>query len=481
MTVAVKQGARLRAGRYELERLLGRGGAASVWLARDTLLERPVAIKLLSEGLAADQDWMTRFRREARIAARLQHPNLVSIYDFESEVERPYLVMAYLPGGTLASRLEHGGCPDTERLARDVLGALGHIHDAGIIHRDVKPANVLLDRDGRACLTDFGIARPEDATSITQTGHIPGTARYMAPELWRGEAATERSDLFSCGVLLSQCVSDDDEASGRMLGLVERLAAESPELRPESAAAALALLDRRTSGREAEPERTATTAVVAPVMADFDREPTPAEATEPPTPSEPSRPVHSAAAPRRWPAIAGLAAVLLAATIALASSLGGDDPASDNAATTRAGGEPDKGNQQQAAAADGSQDSPSTAAPPEEPVTDPVALNDQGFELIAQGRYDEAIPILEQAVAGLEGSGDLTYAYALYNLGHALRLAGRPAEAIPILEQRLEIPNQTGTVAAELELAREEAGVSSGGGDEDKPAKPEKESKPEKD
>lgn len=472
MSLAIKQGARLRAGRYELERLLGRGGAASVWLARDTLLERPVAIKLLSEGLAADRDWLARFRREARIAARLQHPNLVSIYDFESESERPYLVMAYLPGGSLADRLDQGARPDAERLAHDILSALAHIHAAGIVHRDVKPGNVLLDRDGRACLTDFGIARPEDATSITQTGQIPGTVRYMAPELWRGEPASERSDLFACGVLLSQCM-EDDAAPARLVGLVERLAAESPELRPESAQEALALLDRRGPAPVTEPTRTATTALVAPAGVPGG-EPTPAtaaprEATSAPPAPHPSTP--------RWPALAGLAAVVLAAGVALASSIGGDDeaPSGGGSATQEAGADGGEGAGSGGANSDGGG---SGEASPSEPAADPYRLNDRGYALIQQGRYDEAIPLLEQAVAGLEGSGDVTYAWALYNLGHALRLAGRPEEAIPILEQRLEIPNQTGVVTAELELAREEAGLTEDG---DKPSKPGKGPKEPKD
>ena len=456
--IAVREGARLRSGRYELDRLLGHGGAASVWLARDTLLERPVAVKLLSEGLAADRAWMARFRREARIAARLQHPNLVSIYDFDAEAERPFLVMAYLPGGSLADRLENGGVPDPERLARDVLMALEHIHASGIVHRDVKPGNVLLDRDGRALLTDFGIARPEDATSITQAGQIPGTARYMAPELWRGDPASERSDLFACGVLLAQCGAEESQST-RLRALVGRLAAEDPELRPRSAAEALAQLDRR-----------------APEHA-------PASAPAPPSEAEPPTYRQTAGAPKRWPAIAGLAAVVLAAGVALASSVGGGDEGGGTAADSQQradsaeGANGDGGSGTQAGGAGGSGAAAET--PVADTAADPYTLNDQGYDLIQQGRYDEAIPLLEQAVAGLEGSGDeLTYGYALFNLGNALRLAGRPEEAIPVLEERMTIPDQLDTVAAELEQAREDAGLSSGGDGKAKEDKPGKGPKP---
>jgi eukaryotic-like serine/threonine-protein kinase len=442
----LEEGLRLRAGRYELERRLGVGAAASVWLARDTLLERPVAIKVLAEGLAEDRAWLARFRREARVAAGLQHPNLVSVYDFNAEVERPYLVMAYMPGGSLQGLLDEGGRPDAERVAADLLRALAHIHDAGVTHRDVKPGNVLFDGAGRACLTDFGVARPQDATAITQTGQIPGTAPYMAPELWRGETASDRTDLFALGVLLARCL--DDDAPARLVGLAERLGAEQPELRPESARAALDLLEPGSppvpTPSVAEPAEDAFAPPGAPPPADAKRGP---------------------GGVSRWVPVAALCLVALVTGFALASTLGSDEenPPAEHAAAperdsgTAGGGSAAGSGQQQEQSDQGSQSSEEPPAPdPDEEVTDPVALNDQGFALINQGRPEEAIPILEQAVAGLEGSGSITYAYALYNLGNALRLAGRPAEAIPILEQRVQIPNQVETVKAELKQARKD-------------------------
>ncbi len=459
MSVILAEGLRLRSGRYELERRLGAGAAASVWLATDTLLERPVAVKVLSEGLVEDRAWFARFRREARIAASLQHPNLVSIYDFNADVERPYLVMAYLSGGSLQDRIDSGGKPDAERLAADVLSALAHIHSAGIIHRDVKPGNVLLDRDGRACLTDFGVARPQDATSITQTGQIPGTARYMAPELWRGEQATERSDLFACGVVLSQCLGDESPA--RLIGLTERLSAENPELRPESAVAALAMLNAGPGPQvfaapELEPQPEPEPAP--------EPEPEPEEEWSPPPPDEPAS---GTTRPTRWLPVAALALVALIAGFALANAIGGDEDPPPAEPAADAGPDRDAGAKEEPATPEEAETTPpeetETAAPPEEPAApveeppaDPVALNDQGFALIGQGDYEGAIPLLQQAVDSLEGSEDITYAYALYNLGHALRLAGRPGEAIPILERRLKIPNQQGTVAAELKQAKKD-------------------------
>src|SRR5919106_4817571 len=186
-------------GRYRLLRRLGSGGMAVVWVARDERLGRDVAVKVLSDVLAGDADYRRRFVREARVAARLNHPGLVGIHDFSAESERPYLVMELVCGDTLADRIaaERAGELDLVALARELLGALAHIHAAGVVHRDVKPANVLIGTDGRARLTDFGIARPTDATALTQTGQVIGTLRYMSPEVQRGERATARSDLYS--------------------------------------------------------------------------------------------------------------------------------------------------------------------------------------------------------------------------------------------------------------------------------------------
>lgn len=251
LTTRLVSGTRL--GRYRLERLLGTGGMASVWRAHDERLGRTVAVKVLSETLALDRDFVRRFNREAKIAAGLSHPNLVKVFDFEAGEERPYLVSEYVEGGTLAERLDAGGRPDTERLARELLSALAHIHAAGVVHRDVKPANVLLDREGRARLTDFGIAQPGDATRFTQTGQVVGTRGYMAPEVEAGDRATERSDLYSAGVLLSE-VLERSPAPG-LVPLARRLKAEDAWARPRSASQALSELDRAPAA-----DRTAVTA-----------------------------------------------------------------------------------------------------------------------------------------------------------------------------------------------------------------------------
>jgi serine/threonine protein kinase len=245
-------GGALADGRYTLERRLGAGGMAAVWLARDERLERPVAIKALSDTLAGEAGYVRRFSREARVAAGLSHPNLVRVYDF-GEHPRPYLVMEYVEGGTLAQHLRDERELDCHALARGLLEALDHVHAARIVHRDVKPANILMGTDGRARLTDFGIAQPEDATRLTQTGGVMGTMRYLAPEVLEGEPATQASDLYALGMVMRDCIEPGD---GPLNALAGRLTARDPAERPPSATAALALLGPHPAVPEA---RTAVT------------------------------------------------------------------------------------------------------------------------------------------------------------------------------------------------------------------------------
>ncbi len=238
---------RLLSDRYRLERKLGSGGMAIVWLARDTKLDRDVAIKILSDVISAAPGFRQRFDREARTAANLSHPNLVRIYDYGADEDRPYLVMEYIDGETLAERTAGRSLDEEagERLARELLGALSVIHAAGVIHRDVKPSNVLLDRAGRAHLTDFGIAQTGDATKLTETGHVIGTRGYMAPEVLEGGDATARSDLYSCGVVLAEATADPER--GRLASLIAQLTEPDPGLRPPSADEALRALSETPS------------------------------------------------------------------------------------------------------------------------------------------------------------------------------------------------------------------------------------------
>jgi eukaryotic-like serine/threonine-protein kinase len=433
--------------RYRLERMLGRGGMAAVWLGHDEVLERPVAVKVLSDTIASDQGFVTRFRREAQTAAGLSHPNLVGVYDFSEEGERPYLVMQFVPGENLAERLQRGKAIDGDMLARELLDALAHIHGVGILHRDLKPANIIIEPEGTAKLIDFGIALPRDATALTSTGLVLGTERYAAPEVMEGEPASERSDLYSLGVMLRSCL---EGGSAELAGLVEWLTAKEPRDRPASAQRALAELDRR-----------------GPVVPEQ-----PTQAFEPTRPlAVEAREPRAARNGALIALLAFLAALVAVAVIALAG--GGDQQAPGPQATksgAKAKGSSEPSAQNTAASAAENESAPAPepeAAAEPEPEAAPekgspgtgASLNEQGYELIQAGDYEAAVPVLEEAVAAYpEGSEELDYAYALFNLGSALRLSGRPEEAIPVLEQRLQIPNQTATVEEELEAARAEAG-----------------------
>ena len=300
------EGPSLADGRYVFERHLGSGGMATVWLARDEALARPVAIKLMADTLADDDRWLERFKREARAAAALSHPHIVKVFDFGIEEHRPYLVMAHISGGSLRDRLRDGGAlPGPAGLARELLGALGHVHAAGIVHRDVKPGNILLDEHDRSHLTDFGIARPQDATAMTQTGMVLGTMRYLAPEVAEGEPATERSDLYAAGAVLREL-----DAEETLAALVGALTEKDPGRRPASAEDALAMLDA-----DAPTER------LAPA----------------PTTREPALQRLDDVIRKPWfPAAAGILAILALAVIVIALAGGGESPREPSAAPASA-------------------------------------------------------------------------------------------------------------------------------------------------
>ena len=200
---------RLIAGRYRVERRLGGGGMAEVFLAQDTTLGRLVAVKVLRERFADDDQFVARFHREARAAAALNHPNVVAIHDRGGSAGTSYIVMEYVAGETVKELVQRAGRL-TPAVARDIelglLAALRAAHDGGVIHRDVTAQNVLLAGDGRVKVADFGIAH-FGASELTSTGVVMGTSRYLSPEQARGEPTDERSDLYSAGVVLFEMLT----------------------------------------------------------------------------------------------------------------------------------------------------------------------------------------------------------------------------------------------------------------------------------
>jgi serine/threonine-protein kinase len=198
------------AGRYRLDSRLGAGGMSTVFKAQDTVLERPVAVKLLAEHLAQDDAFVARFRREALAAARLQHPNIVQVFDSgqDAESSRHYIVMEYVDGPSCADLLRQHrmfDADDTVRIVRDACHGLDYAHRAGVIHRDVKPGNLLVSNEsGTTKLADFGIAKAAEQTRITQVGAVLGTAAYLSPEQASGEEAGAASDIYSLGVCAYQ-------------------------------------------------------------------------------------------------------------------------------------------------------------------------------------------------------------------------------------------------------------------------------------
>ncbi len=256
------------AGRYSLEREIGRGGMGVVFLARDVALDRRVAIKLLPPSLATDASVRSRFLREARTAAGLSHPNVVQVHAVEEHGDLVFFVMAFVDGETLGARVRRDGPMrpwDVLRVSQEVSWALAHAHSRGVIHRDVKPENVMIDRESdRAMVTDFGIAREIDASDTPPFGQVRGTPQYMSPEQAAGGPVDPRSDLYSLGVSVffmatGQLPFESTSVAGylvklanepapklgplapplptRFANIIDRCLSKDPTARPESAEA----------------------------------------------------------------------------------------------------------------------------------------------------------------------------------------------------------------------------------------------------
>lgn len=243
---------RLLQGRYRLERTIASGGMATVWDGTDQLLSRRVAIKVLHAHLAHDQAFRTRFRAEAVASARLAHPGIVAIYDTIEDGSISAIVMELVRGTTLRAELDrHGPVQLSALLAigTQVADALGSAHAAGLVHRDVKPANILLSNDGRVLVADFGIAKAAHSADLTETGSMIGTAKYLSPEQVEGRPVDHRSDLYSLGIVLYEALTgrapftgDNDAAIA--LARLRHDPVPIETLRPDAPAAVRAVVER---------------------------------------------------------------------------------------------------------------------------------------------------------------------------------------------------------------------------------------------
>ena len=260
-------------GRFRLDERLGAGGMSTVYRAFDETLERWVAIKLLHREMSTEPDQLERFHREARAVARLSHPNVVTVIDAGDDAGHPYIVFELVEGETLKDRIRRlGRLPIGEAVAYaiEIGRALSAAHAERLVHRDVKPQNVLLTPDGRAKVTDFGIARSLEAEGLTMTGRVLGTTDYVSPEQALGEPVTEQSDVYSLGICLYEMLTGDipfraDTQVGVAMKHVREPMPDIQHVRPEVSAALAAVVERATAKETA--NRYAT---VAEMVADLE-------------------------------------------------------------------------------------------------------------------------------------------------------------------------------------------------------------------
>src|ERR1700728_1202962 len=248
-------------GRYKLEARIGAGGMSTVYRALDETLQRQVAIKLMNREVASDSDQLERFRREARAVAQLSHPHIVGVIDAGEDADpthpRPYIVFEYVEGETLKERIQRcGRLPITESVAYaiEIARALGAAHAQHIVHRDVKPQNVLIDQEGAAKVTDFGIARTLEEEGLTADGRVLGTTDYVSPEQALGQDVTGQSDLYSLGVMLYEMLTGEVPFRGenQVAVAMMHVREELPDVqvkRPEISAALASVVDTATAKR----------------------------------------------------------------------------------------------------------------------------------------------------------------------------------------------------------------------------------------
>jgi eukaryotic-like serine/threonine-protein kinase len=460
--------------RYRGPTQIGRGGMGDIYRATDSTLGRAVAIKLLAERYAQDESVRERFTREALAAARLSgEPNTVTIYDVGEHNDRPYIVMEYLGGGSLDDVLRRDGAQPPELVFQwleEAARALDVAHAKGVVHRDVKPANLMLDREGNVHVADFGIASAAGMASLTVTGTVLGTAGYLAPEQAQGDRAVPASDLYSLAVVAWELLtgkrpfesdSPTAEAAAHVNAPIpsvcansglpceldpvfEQALAKDPAARYGSAGefvaalrAALADAAGSTSELAAVPPPPPPTGATAPMRRDRGGV---AWARRPP------------ASRTAWPL---LAALLVAGAIAgalLAFALTRDDSSGqgDTTVITR-----DRTVTREGRVTTVERPVTVTTAPSTPPVSGKSGadLNDEGFAKMQAGDYAGALPLLEQAVAKLQGTDSLDEAYASYNLAFTRVALGSCDGVLDLLDRSESIQGER----KEIERLRKQA------------------------
>ncbi len=438
--------------RYSSPSLVARGGMGEVYRATDSVLERTVAVKLLSQRHAGEPEVRARFTREALTAARLSGAaNVITIFDVGEHQKRPFIVMEYLHGGSVHDRIRNGRVSPEQALAwlSQAARALDRAHANGVVHRDVKPANLLLDQDGNVQVSDFGIASTTGLDTLTLPGTVLGTAGYLSPEQARGESATAASDRYSLGVVAFELLTgrrpfEADTAATEAFAHVNAPVPSAASLAPELPAGVDAVFGRAL-GKDPS-ERPRSCAELAESLRDaFESAPAPAPvAVGPPVEVEaaPTRRIVHRTRRRARPTFLLGAAALALAGLASAAVLG---------AFT------DGGPRRQAATTPKTESSTTTQQTTEQTTTqqttteqaveaparvDAAALNEDGYALMQAENYTAALPLFEQAVAALRGSGSLPEAYASYNLAFTRFALGSCDGVLELLDRSESIQGQ---------------------------------------
>jgi eukaryotic-like serine/threonine-protein kinase len=462
--------------RYRIVRHIANGGMAGVWEAHDELLGRSVAVKVLASHLSEDDRARRRFEREARAAAGLSsHPNVVTIYDVGEYDGRAFMVMELMPGGTVGDRLRAGRTIADEtalRWLREAAGALDAAHDQGVVHRDIKPGNLLLDNHDRLAIADFGIALLALEDQLTATGQVLGTASYISPEQAVGEAATAASDRYALAVVAFELLTGSRPFQAEHFAAQARAHVEdepplATERDPSLPRGVDAVLDRGMAKEPDDRWPSAGAMVAALDQAMGESRPM----TEP---TRPIAPVPPAIAQRdrgggAWPWILAAVAALVVIAVAGAVLLSGDDgepqssqPTATATATAERTPEPTPEKTPEPTPEKTPEPTPEpTEEPPPAGGTDldrAADLQLQGYNARRAGNYDQALTLSLQA---LEACGDTVQlspcGYALYETGAALNALDRPDEAIGYLQQRLDQYGPNKEVEKELKAAEKAA------------------------